>query len=152
MKNVRFQNFSYKEKKSRLIAGLKKKSEGILTDKEINTIVRNINLNFQYNLRLIRSAEEMQKELTLIWCEPDLSKSHVSYVREHGKVLLGKAGFILIGHNWNRHQFPDDFHSRPVLNENEKTVITVERQQISLLKNVYKEIKKERRIVIYIPK
>ena len=151
MKEARFKNLSYRERRSRLAAGLKKKSKGILSDKEIDMIVRNLDINIQYNLKLVRSDEEMQKELTLIWCEPDFSKSHVSYVREHGKVLLGKAGFILIGHNWNRHQFPDDFHDRPVLNENEKTVITVESQQISLLKNVYKEIKKEHRIVIYIP-
>lgn len=151
MKKVRFKNLSYKERRSRLAAGLKKKSKGILSDKEIDMIVRNLDINVQYNLQLIRSAEEMQKELTLIWCEPDLSDFHISYVREHGKVLFGKAGFILIEHNWNRSQFPDDFHSRPVLNENEKTVIAVERHQISLLKDVYKEIKKERRIVIYIP-
>lgn len=151
MKEARFKNLSYRERRSRLAAGLKKKSKGILSDKEVDMIVKNLDINVQYNLKLIRSAEEMQKELTLIWCEPDLSKSHNSYVRENGKVLLGKAGFILIRHNWDRSQFPDDFYSRPSLNENEKTVITVERQQISLLKSVYKEIKKERRIVIYIP-
>ena len=151
MKEARFKNLSYKERRSRLAAGLKKKSKGLLSDKEIDMIVKKLDINVQYNLQLIHSAEEMQKELTLIWCEPDFSKSHVSYVREHGKILLGKAGLTVIEHNWDRSRFPDDFHYRPVLNENEKTVITVERQQISLLKNVYKEIKKEHRIVIYIP-
>lgn len=150
MKEARFKNLSYKERRSRLAAGLKKKSKGILSDKEIDMIVRNLDINVQYNLKLVRSAEEMQKELTLIWCEPDLSKSHISYVRENGKVLLGKAGFILIRHNWDRSQFPDDFHSRPILND-EKTVITVEKHYISLFKDAYKEIKKVYRIVIYIP-
>ena len=142
MKEARFKNLSYKERRNRLAAGLKKKSKGILSDKDIDMIVRKLDINVQYNLQLLHSAEEMQKELTLIWYEPDFSKSHVSYVREHGKVLLGTAGFILIKHNWNRSRFPGDFHSRPVLNENEKTVITVERQQISLFKDAYKEIKK----------
>ncbi len=151
MKEARFKNLSYKERRNRLATGLKKKSKGILSDKEIDMIVRKLDINVQYNLQLLHSAEEMQKELTLIWCEPDFSKSHVSYVREHGKVLLGTAGFILIKHNWNRSRFPGDFHSRPVLNENEKTVITVERQQISLFKDAYKEIKKMYRIIIYIP-
>ena len=150
MKEARFKNLSYKERRSRLAAGLKKKSKGILSDKEIDMIVRNLDINVQYNLKLVRSAEEMQKELTLIWCEPDLSKSHISYVRENGKVLLGKAGFILIRHNWDRSQFPDDFHSRPILND-EKTVITVKKHYISLFKDAYKEIKKVYRIVIYIP-
>lgn len=150
MKEARFKNLSYKERRSRLAAGLKKKSKGILSDKEIDMIVRNLNVNVQYNLKLVRSVEEMQKELTLIWCEPDLSKSHISYVRENGKVLLGKAGFILIRHNWDRNQFPDDFHSRPILND-EKTVITVKKHYISLFKDAYKEIKKVYRIVIYIP-
>ena len=150
MKEARFKNLSYKERRSRLAAGLKKKSKGILSDKEIDMIVRNLDINVQYNLKLVRSAEEMQKELTLIWCEPDLSKSHISYVRENGKVLLGKAGFILIRRNWDRSQFPDDFHSRPILND-EKTVITVEKHYISLFKDAYKEIKKVYRIVIYIP-
>ena len=150
MKEARFKNLSYKERRSRLAAGLKKKSKGILSDKEIDMIVRKLDINVQYNLKLVRSAEEMQKELTLIWCEPDLSKSHISYVRENGKVLLGKAGFILIRHNWDRSQFPDDFHSRPILND-EKTVITVEKHYISLFKDAYKEIKKVYRIVIYIP-
>lgn len=151
MKEARFKNLSYKERRSRLAAGLKKKSKGILSDKEIDMIVRNLDINVQYNLKLIHSAEEMQKELTLIWSEPDFSKAHVSYVREHGKVLLGKAGFILIKHNWNRSQFPDDFHSRPILDDDEKTVITVEKHYISLFKDAYKEIKKVYRIVIYIP-
>ena len=151
MKEARFKNLSYKERRSRLIAGLKKKSKGLLSDKEIDRIIRNLDINVQYNLQLIRSAEEMQKELTLIWCEPDLSESHISYVREHGKVLLGKAGFILIKHNWNRIRFPDDFHLRPILNDEQKAVITVEKHYISLLKDVYKEIKKVYRIVIYIP-
>lgn len=150
MKEARFKNLSYKERRSRLAAGLKKKSKGILSDKEIDMIVRNLDINVQYNLKLVRSVEEMQKELTLIWCEPDFSKSHVSYVREHGKVLSGKAGFILIEHNWNRSRFPDDFHSRPILND-EKTIITVEKHYISLFKDAYKEIKKVYRIVIYIP-
>ena len=150
MKEARFKNLSYKERRSRLAAGLKKKSKGILSDKEIDMIVRNLDINVQYNLKLVRSAEEMQKELTLIWCEPDLSKSHISYVRENCKVLLGKAGFILIRHNWDRSQFPDDFHSRPILND-EKTVITVKKHYISLFKDAYKEIKKVYRIVIYIP-
>ena len=150
MKEARFKNLSYKERRSRLAAGLKKKSKGILSDKEIDMIVRKLDINVQYNLKLVRSAEEMQKELTLIWCEPDLSKSHISYVRENGKVLLGKAGFILIRHNWDRSQFPDDFHSRPILND-EKTVITVKKHYISLFKDAYKEIKKVYRIVIYIP-
>ena len=151
MKEARFKNLSYKERRSRLAAGLKKKSKGILSDKEIDMIVRNLDVNVQYNLKLVRSAEEMQKELTLIWCEPDLSKSHISYVRENGKVLLGKAGLTVIEHNWDQSRFPDDFHYRPVLNENEKTVISVERHQISLFKDAYKEIKKVYRIVIYIP-
>lgn len=151
MKEARFKNLSYKERRSRLAAGLKKKSKGILSDKEIDMIVRNLDINVQYNLKLVRSAEEMQKELTLIWCEPDLSKSHISYVRENGKILMGKAGLTLIKHNWDRSQFPDDFHSRPMLDDDEKTVITVEKHYISLFKDAYKEIKKERRIVIYIP-
>lgn len=151
MKEARFKNLSYKERRSRLAAGLKKKSKGILSDKEIDMIVRNLDVNVQYNLKLVRSAEEMQKELTLIWCEPDLSKSHISYVRENGKVLLGKAGLTVIKHNWDRSRFPDDFHYRPVLNENEKTVIAVERHQISLFKDAYREIKKVYRIIIYIP-
>ena len=151
MKEARFKNLSYKERRSRLAAGLKKKSKGILSDKEIDMIVRNLNVNVQYNLKLVRSVEEMQKELTLIWCEPDLSKSHISYVRENGKVLLGKAGLTVIEHNWDRSRFPDDFHSRPILDDDEKTVITVEKHYISLFKDAYKEIKKVYRIVIYIP-
>ena len=151
MKEARFKNLSYKERRSRLAAGLKKKSKGILSDKEIDMIVRNLDINVQYNLKLVRSAEEMQKELTLIWCEPDLSKSHISYVRENGKVLLGKAGLTVIKHNWDRSRFPDDFHSRPILDDDEKTVITVEKHYISLFKDAYKEIKKVYRIVIYIP-
>lgn len=151
MKESRFKNLSYKERRNRLAAGLKKKSQGILSDKEIDMIVKNLNINVQYNLQLVRSAEEMRKELTLIWCEPSLSEAHISYVREHGKVLLGKAGFILIEHNWNRSEFPDDFHLCPILNDDEKTVITVEKHYISLFKDSYQEIRKVYRIVIYIP-
>ena len=65
MKEARFKNLSYKERRSRLAAGLKKKSKGLLSDKEIDMIVKKLDINVQYNLQLIHSAEEMQKELTL---------------------------------------------------------------------------------------
>lgn len=151
MNKSRFRNLTYKEKKSVLMSELKEKSKGFLTDKELNMIIRNIDLNVQYHVELVRSPHQMRRELTLIWCPCLESSPHTDYIREYGKVLLGNAGFILISRsNWNRKRFPKSFTARPKFSPDKKLIVTVEKQHI-FIEDFYKEVKKEHRIVIYIP-
>ena len=151
MNSDRFQNYSYKKKRAMLTAGLKEKSKGMLTDKEINAIVRNIDLSVQYQLKLVQSPHQMKRELTLIWCPCLESSPHTNYIREYGKVLLGNAGFILISrNNWNRKRFPKSFTERPKFSPDKKLIVTVEKQHI-FIEDFYKEVKKEYRIIIYMP-
>lgn len=151
MNKSRFRNLTYKEKKSVLMSELKEKSKGFLTDKELNMIIRNIDLNVQYHVELVRSPHQMRRELTLIWCPCLESSPHTDYIREYGKVLLGNAGFILISrNNWNRKRFPKSFTERPKFSPDKKLIVTVEKQHI-FIEDFYKEVKKEHRIVIYIP-
>ncbi len=152
MNSDRFRNYSYKKKREMLTAGLKAKSKGMLTDKEINTIVRNIDLNVQYQLKLVQSPHQMKRELTLIWCPCLESSHHTDYIREYGRVLLGNAGFILISRNWNRKRFPKSFTARPKFSPDKKLIVTVEKHDISLVENFYKKVQKEYRLIIYIPK
>ena len=139
MKEARFKNLSYKERRNRLAAELRKKSKNILTDKEIDMIVKSLNVNVQYNLQLVRSAKEMHKALILLKHD-SASGDYISRVRGYGKVLLGKAGFVLMGTK-----------QRPVLNHNEKAVVSLETHYITSFKSLYTETKKVYRIVIYIP-
>lgn len=150
MNSNRFQNYSYKKKRAMLTAGLKEKSKGMLTDKEIDTIVRNIDLNVQYQLKLVRSPHQMKRELTLIWCPCLESSPPTDYIREYGKVVLGDAGFILISRNWNRKRFPKSFTARPKFSPDRKLIVKVEKQHI-FIEDFYKKVKKEYRIIIYMP-
>ncbi len=151
MNKSRFRNLTYKEKKSVLMSELKEKSKGFLTDKELNMIIRNIDLNVQYHVELVRSPHQMKRELTLIWCPCLESSPHTDYIREYGKVLLGNAGFILISrNNWNRKRFPKSFTERPKFSPDKKLIVTVEKQHI-FIEDFYKEVKKEYRIIIYMP-
>lgn len=149
MKQSRFKNLTYQEKRKKLLTEIQKKCGGALTTNELEIIARNLAINTQCTLDLVHSSEQMQKELTLIWMTPPSSPApNYIYTREYGKVLVGRAGFILIPQNWNRIQYPEEFTNRPSFSPNEKLVIKVEKHLISIASP---SLQKSYRIILYLP-
>ncbi len=150
MKQSRFKNLTYQRKKKKLLTEIQKKCGGALSEKELETIVRNLAINTQCTLELVHSSEQMQKELTLIWMTPPQNPGPAYvYIREFGHVLIGDAGFILIFENWNRRlAYPKEFTQRPSFSPTQKLVIKIEKHTISTSPPY---LQKQHRIVIYLP-
>ncbi len=150
MKQSRFKNLTYQRKKQKLLTEIQKKCGGALSEKDLETIARNLAINTQCTLELVNSSEQMQKELTLVWMTPPINpKPSYIYTREYGHVLIGNAGFISISEYWNRQlDYPEDFTDRPIFSPSEKLVIKVEKHSTSISSPC---LQKEYRIVIYLP-